>query len=126
MSDFDEIPNELNELDEDKFLKILSFVRNGANSEQYVNILISWLENHENPSNIIDSQFLYQIDFQDTPEISLSQCSKFFHYCVKNSKKPTKVVKLYNHIIGKVNEVDYDIIDDRDDVTKTSKMVQGS
>ena len=99
----------------EKFIKILNIFKNTIYSEDYIAIIIHWIKSQKyiNPvETIMDDNLLYEIDFS---KCSLNYRYKLLNYCVevidKQDDEQTETgipMKLYQHIIGSVNEKDYD------------------
>ena len=97
-------------IDPNKFIKIMKILKLVVSSEKYVNILISWLQYNEEPGRIID-EVVYEINFE---KILLKQKYKFLDYCVRNTTNRNDIGNLYDHIIGKLQEEDYCVMDEND------------
>jgi len=115
LSDIDQFYSYLAELhvtviDPNKFIKIMKILKLVVSSEKYVNLLISWLQYNEEPGRIID-EVVYEINFE---KILLKQKYKFLDYCVRNTTNRNDIGNLYDHIIGKLQEEDYCVMDEND------------
>lgn len=132
LKNFDEFLIKLNDMIMEKFIrmvKILNKVKDFS-SANYIKIIMSWMKNYQNFGNIIESSFLYEIDFQKT---EIKHRLIFFNYYFENiavstpsiSTKEDDFRKMYEHIVGKVNEDIYECINgysDKDNYESDDKQ----